>query len=81
VVASPTSTKAAGEEADPRWPALPGEQARGEGATYALLLLVLIDPFIALLFAVGGWQYRLLTVPILALLAPTLVCLGTRGYR
>jgi hypothetical protein len=49
----------------------------GGGATYALLLLVLIDPFVALLFPFGGWQYPLLTVPILALLAPLLVYAGS----
>ena len=31
--------------------------------SYALLLLVLIDPFIAVLFPTGGWQYPLLTIP------------------
>ncbi len=50
----------------------------GGGATYALLLLVLIDPFVALLFPIGGWQYPLLTVPILALLAPAFVYAGSR---
>ena len=49
----------------------------GGGAAYALLLLVLIAPFVALLFPVGGWQYPLLTVPLLALLAPTLVYAGS----
>ncbi len=43
---------------------------------YAILLLVLIDPFVALLFPVGGWQYPLLTLPVLALVAPLLVYLG-----
>jgi hypothetical protein len=43
---------------------------------YAILLLVLIDPFVALLFPIGGWQYPLLTLPILALGAPLLVYLG-----
>lgn len=47
------------------------------GALYALLLLVLIDPFIALLFPVGGWQYPLLTAPILALVAPLYVYAGS----
>jgi NADH:ubiquinone oxidoreductase subunit 6 (subunit J) len=47
------------------------------GAVYALLLLVLIDPFVALLFPIGGWQYPLLTVPILAVLAPALVLAGS----
>jgi len=49
----------------------------GGGATYALLLLVLIAPFVALLFPIGGWQYPLLTVPLLALLAPGLVYAGS----
>ena len=47
------------------------------GATYALLLLVLIDPFVAVLFPVGGWQYPLLTVPVLAVVAPALVLVGS----
>lgn len=47
-------------------------------AAYAVLLLVLIDPFIALLFPVGGWQYPLLTLPVLALAAPLLVYFGCR---
>jgi len=47
-------------------------------AAYAILLLVLIDPFVALLFPLGGWQYPLLTLPILALVAPLLVYLGCR---
>jgi len=51
----------------------------GASATYGLLLLVLIDPFVALLFPVGGWQYPLLTIPILALCAPILVYAG--GHR
>jgi len=49
----------------------------GGGATYALLLLVLIAPFVALLFPIGGWQYPLLTVPLLALLAPAFVYAGS----
>jgi hypothetical protein len=50
-------------------------------AAYAILLLVLIDPFVALLFPLGGWQYPLLTLPILALVAPLLVYLGCRQAR
>jgi hypothetical protein len=50
----------------------------GGGIGYALLLLVLIDPFAAQLFPVGGWQYPLLTLPVLALVAPALVFLGSR---
>jgi len=49
------------------------------GALYAILLLVLIDPFVALLFPIGGWQYPLLTVPILALLAPVYVYAGSQA--
>jgi hypothetical protein len=49
------------------------------GALYAVLLLVLIDPFVVLLFPVGGWQYPLLTVPVLALGAPAFVLLGSRS--
>ncbi len=47
------------------------------GVAYALLLLVLIAPFVALLFPIGGWQYPLLTVPLLGLLAPALVYTGS----
>lgn len=47
------------------------------GATYAVLLLVLIDPFVAVLFPIGGWQYPLLTVPVLAVVAPALVLVGS----
>jgi hypothetical protein len=43
---------------------------------YAVLLLVLIDPFVAVLFPINGWQYPLLTLPVLALVAPLLVYLG-----
>jgi hypothetical protein len=43
---------------------------------YAILLLVLIDPFVAVLFPLAGWQYPLLTLPILALVAPLLVYFG-----
>jgi hypothetical protein len=48
------------------------------GAVYALLLLVLIDPFVALLLPIGGWQYPLLTIPVLALAAPACVFSGSR---
>lgn len=50
------------------------------GALYAVLLLVLIDPFVVLLFPVGGWQYPLLTVPILALGAPAFVLAGSYSF-
>jgi hypothetical protein len=49
----------------------------GGASSYAILLLVLIDPFIALLFPVGGWQYPLLTIPVLALIAPIYVYAGS----
>ena len=45
----------------------------GGGVAYALLLLVLIDPFVAFFFPMEGWQYPVLTVPVLALVAPALV--------
>jgi hypothetical protein len=48
------------------------------GATYALLLLVLVDPFVALLIPFGAWRYPLLAIPLLALLAPALVHAGSR---
>jgi NADH:ubiquinone oxidoreductase subunit 6 (subunit J) len=47
------------------------------GSVYALLLLVLIAPFTALLLPIGGWQYPLLTLPVLAVLAPSLVLVGS----
>jgi hypothetical protein len=47
------------------------------GSVYALLLLVLIAPFTALLLPIGGWQYPLLTLPVLAVLAPALVLVGS----
>jgi hypothetical protein len=50
----------------------------GGGAAYTLLLLVLIDPFVAMLFPIGGWQYPLFTLPVLALTAPALVYTGSR---
>jgi len=49
------------------------------GAAYAVLLLVLVAPFIALLFPVGGWQYPLVTLPLVALIAPAYVYVGS--YR
>ncbi|HKN07474.1 MAG TPA: hypothetical protein VJ021_07755 [Thermoplasmata archaeon] len=49
----------------------------GLGAVfYALLLLVLIGPFVALVVAFPGVEYLLLAVPVLALLAPFFVYLG-----
>jgi len=45
-------------------------------AFYALLLLVLIGPFVALVVTFPGDQYILFAVPVLALLAPFFVYLG-----
>jgi hypothetical protein len=46
-------------------------------AFYAILLLVLIGPFIALVYAIPDQQYLLLILPLLSLLAPALVVAGT----
>lgn len=49
------------------------------GATlYALLLLVLIGPFLALVYVVPDQQYLLLVVPFLAVLAPIFTYAGAR---
>jgi len=56
-------------------------QARSIGAgaaLYAVLLLVLIGPFISLVVSVPGVEYVLLIVPILAVLAPLFVLRGSR---
>ncbi len=50
----------------------------GSAVLYLLLLLVLVGPFIALLYAVPGTQYVLLIAPVLAILAPALVLAGVR---
>jgi len=50
----------------------------GGAALYLLLLVVLIGPFIALIYAVPGTQYILLVAPVLAVLAPALVFAGAR---
>lgn len=50
----------------------------GGAALYALLLLVLVGPFLALVYAVPDQQYLLLIVPLLALLAPMLTYVGSR---
>lgn len=56
--------------------------ARGSlygGATfYALLLLVLVGPFLSLVYTVPGTEYLLLVTPLLAILAPAFVLVGTR---
>jgi hypothetical protein len=50
----------------------------GGAVLYLLLLVVLVAPFIALIYAVPGTQYVLLVAPILAVLAPALVFAGAR---
>jgi NADH:ubiquinone oxidoreductase subunit 6 (subunit J) len=49
----------------------------GAAILYGLLLLVLIGPFLALVYSVPDQQYLLLVVPVLALFAPLLTLLGT----
>jgi hypothetical protein len=51
----------------------------GGAALYALLLLVLIGPFLSLVYPVPGGEYLLLVAPVLALLAPALVLAGSRA--
>ncbi|HZY91187.1 MAG TPA: hypothetical protein VFG07_00215 [Thermoplasmata archaeon] len=48
------------------------------GGLYALLLLVLAGPFLALLFPLPGVLYLLLLVPVLLVLAPGLAVAGSR---
>lgn len=50
----------------------------GGAVLYLLLLLVLVGPFIALIYSVPGTQYLLLVAPVLAILAPALVLAGIR---
>lgn len=50
----------------------------GGAILYLLLLLVLLGPFVALIYTVPGTQYVLLVAPILALVAPALVLGGAR---
>jgi hypothetical protein len=50
----------------------------GAAALYALLLLALVGPFLALVYPLPGAQYLLLLSPLLALLAPALTYAGTR---
>jgi len=50
----------------------------GGAALYAILLLVLIGPFVALVTPLPGLQYLLLAAPIFIVLAPGLVLGGTR---
>ncbi|MFZ0829715.1 MAG: hypothetical protein WCB18_00435 [Thermoplasmata archaeon] len=50
----------------------------GGAALYAILLLVLIGPFLSLLVSLPGIDYLLLIVPVFIVLAPGLVLGGTR---
>jgi len=50
----------------------------GGGVLYALLLLALLGPFLALFYTFGGEQYALLVIPFLIVIAPALVFGGTR---
>jgi hypothetical protein len=47
------------------------------GALYAILLVVLVGPFLFLFAPFEGAQYLLLAAPVLALLAPAFVLAGT----
>ncbi len=49
----------------------------GGGVLYALLLLVLVGPFAALLYAVPGIQYLVWAVPALMVLSPGLAFAGS----
>ncbi len=49
----------------------------GGGVLYGLLLLVLVGPFVALLYAVPGIQYLVWLVPALMVLAPGLAFAGS----
>ncbi|HTT72860.1 MAG TPA: hypothetical protein VMG99_01730 [Thermoplasmata archaeon] len=49
------------------------------GALYAVLLLVLVAPFLSLLTPIPGIEYLLLVVPILAIVAPALVLGASRS--
>lgn len=49
----------------------------GGAALYALLILVLIGPFLALLYTVPSTGYLLLAAPVLALVAPAFVFAGS----
>ncbi|MCI4335493.1 MAG: hypothetical protein L3K04_07715 [Thermoplasmata archaeon] len=51
----------------------------GASVLYALLLLALLGPFIALLYPVPGVEFVLLVAPILVLLAPALAYSGSRA--
>jgi hypothetical protein len=51
---------------------------QGGAALYAILLLVLIGPFLGLLFSLPGIEYLLLVAPIFLVLAPGLVLGGAR---
>jgi hypothetical protein len=49
------------------------------GTVYALLLVVLIGPFVELLVPVPGIRYLILIVPVLGVLAPAFVLSGSRS--
>ena len=51
---------------------------RGGAALYAVLLLILVGPFVALLTPLPGLQYLLLAAPLFVVLAPGLVLGGSR---
>ncbi len=51
----------------------------GGAVTYAILLLLLIGPFLNLLYPVPGIRYLLWGVPIFSLLGPALVLVGSRS--
>jgi hypothetical protein len=48
-------------------------------ALYAILLLVLIGPFLNQIYPVPGAEYLLILAPVLAILAPALVLSGSRA--
>ena len=50
----------------------------GAALVYTLLLLVLVGPFLALVYTVPDQQYLLLLIPLLALLGPILTLAGSR---
>ncbi len=50
----------------------------GAALVYTLLLLVLVGPFLALVYTVPDQQYLLLLIPLLALLGPILTLGGSR---
>ncbi|MGI0070633.1 MAG: hypothetical protein ACRECT_00915 [Thermoplasmata archaeon] len=51
----------------------------GAGVVYALLLLLLVAPFLALFAALPGISYLVLVAPIFAVVAPALALAGSLG--